>query len=67
MKQNIRPKISVVVPCYNASAFLEQNLTSLIRQSYKPDEIIVVDDCSSDGSSEIAERLGVKVIKLEKN
>lgn len=45
-------KISVVIPCYNAAPWLEQTLTSVAHQHHPPDEVIVVDDGSTDHSLE---------------
>ncbi|MBZ0072511.1 MAG: glycoside hydrolase family 99-like domain-containing protein [Burkholderiaceae bacterium] len=47
-------KLSVVVPNYNHSAFLERRLNSIIHQSRRPDEIIFLDDASVDDSVQIA-------------
>ena len=45
-----RPKISVIIPVYNVSAYIEQCLLSIINQTFKELEIIVIDDCSQDDS-----------------
>ncbi|WP_061033163.1 glycosyltransferase family 2 protein [Vibrio splendidus] len=45
-------KFSVVIPCYNASKWIDKALTSLESQSYKPLDVIVVDDGSTDDSIE---------------
>ena len=55
-------KISVVIPAYNAATFLPSCLESVFAQTLKPDEVIVVDDGSSDNSAELATSLGAKVI-----
>lgn len=49
--------ISVIVPVYNCEKYLEQCVLSLVNQSKKELEIILIDDGSTDQSSEICERL----------
>jgi len=46
-------KISVIVPVYNVRFYLERCLESIVKQTYSAIEIILVDDGSTDGSSEI--------------
>lgn len=47
--------ISVIVPVYNVEKYLEQCLTSIVEQSYRELEIILVNDGSTDGSAAICE------------
>ena len=47
--------ISIIVPIYNIEAYLEECIKSIIKQTYKELEIILVDDGSTDGSSEICD------------
>ncbi len=49
------PIVSVIVPVYNVEPYLERCLNSIINQTYRNLEIILVDDGSSDGSSEICD------------
>ena len=49
--------VSVIVPCYNMEAYLEETLRSIVASDYRPLEIIVVDDGSTDNSAEVAEKL----------
>ena len=51
------PEISVILPCYNAAAFLEPCLESVMRQSLRDIEILVVDDGSLDDTRAVAQRL----------
>lgn len=48
------PKVSVIMPSYNASSYLEAAVHSLFGQSFTDWELLLVDDCSKDNSPEIA-------------
>ncbi|MEI8027720.1 MAG: glycosyltransferase [Pseudomonadota bacterium] len=48
-----KPLVSVVIPLYNASAFILETLRSILSQDYPNLEVIVVDDCSPDGSFDL--------------
>jgi glycosyltransferase involved in cell wall biosynthesis len=54
-------RISVVIPAYNAERFLPRCLKSVFAQTLKPEEVIVVDDGSSDQTAAIAASLGATV------
>src|SRR5215467_8427594 len=49
------PRVSVCIPTYNGAAFLAETLSSAVAQTFDDYEVVVVDDCSTDGSAEIAE------------
>jgi glycosyltransferase involved in cell wall biosynthesis len=51
-----RPRITAIVPNFNHAAYLAERLDSILGQTLLPDEIIFLDDCSSDNSLEIAKR-----------
>lgn len=55
MKKN-KYKISIIVPVYNKSDYLEQCIDSILLQSYENLELLLVDDESTDGSGDICER-----------
>lgn len=57
-------KVSVIVPVYNASAFLEECLQSILSQSYQDLEIILIDDGSQDNSGEICDRYKEKDARI---
>ena len=56
-------KISCYVPLYNNADTIAYCLDSLLRQSLAPEEILVVDDASSDQGPQIAARYPVKLIR----
>jgi glycosyltransferase involved in cell wall biosynthesis len=49
-------KISVIVPNYNHEKFLTERLDSILGQTYSDIEVIILDDCSTDGSKKIIEQ-----------
>lgn len=50
------PKISVITAVYNAEPFLEKSIVSILEQSFRDFEFILVNDASTDGSAKILER-----------
>jgi len=50
------PLVSVVTPFYNTQAYLSECIESVLRQTYTNWEYVLVDNCSNDGSGEIARR-----------
>ncbi len=56
------PVISVIIPAFNAQATLDRCLTALHRQTQPPDEIIVIDDGSTDETAALARRHNVRVL-----
>jgi glycosyltransferase involved in cell wall biosynthesis len=55
--------VSIIIPCYNGEAYLQEAIESALAQTYRPVEVIVVDDGSTDRSSEIAQKLPVRYIR----
>jgi glycosyltransferase involved in cell wall biosynthesis len=58
------PRVSVIIPAYNAQAFLERAIRSVERQTFTDLEILVVDDGSTDGTAEVADSFaGVRCVR----
>lgn len=65
-----KPLVSVVIPTYNRSNTILASVNSVLNQTYKNIELIVVDDCSTDDTEKIILSMGdqrIKYIKLERN
>ena len=57
--------VTVIIPCYNGEAYLQEAIESALAQSHPEVEIIVVDDGSTDGSSRIAQKFPVRYMRQE--
>lgn len=69
MEENL---VSILIPTYNRVNIIRETIESAICQTYKNIEIIIVDNCSTDGTSEILENYGaidsrIRIFKNEKN
>lgn len=62
-----RPGVTVLVPAYNEAETVGDTLASLMAQTVPAIEIIVIDDGSTDGTSEVARRYGATVVRPPKN
>lgn len=56
----MNPKLSVVIPVYNAESYLERCITSILNQTYSNIEVILVDDGSKDGSGVLCDSYAAK-------
>ena len=59
--------VTVIVPAYNEEQSLADTLVSLWTQTAPPQEVIVVDDCSTDETAAVAESLGARVVRPPRN
>ena len=64
------PKISVIIPMYNVEKYLNFCISSVMGQTFKDFELILVDDCSTDKTVEVAKNFDdprIKILRNEKN
>jgi glycosyltransferase involved in cell wall biosynthesis len=64
------PKISVCIPVYNCDEFIAQAVDSVLKQSMKDWELVVIDNCSTDRTLEIVQQykdIRIRVLKNEEN
>lgn len=59
------PRVSAIIPCYNREDFIAETVRSVLEQSYREIELIVVDDGSTDGSRAVLEGFGERLTLLE--
>ncbi len=62
--------ISVVMPVYNAKDFVEKAIDSILNQTEKDLELIIIDDCGTDGTMDIVSKIKdnrIRIVKNEKN
>ena len=67
-----KKEISIVIPVYNVERYLKDTLFSIINQNFSSWEMICVDDCSTDGSTDILDTFSkldprITVIHLSEN
>lgn len=58
------PRVSVVIPVYNAESYLAEAIESVLAQSHSDLEVILVDDGSTDGSRAVIESFGERVVPI---
>ena len=63
MKEQEKHLVTIVVPVYNVAPYLERCMRSIVEQTYKNLEIILVDDGSNDGSAELCDKIEQKYLK----
>lgn len=69
-KKGLMPLVSVIVPVYNSKPYLKRCIDSIITQTYKNIEVILIDDGSIDGSSEMCDlfqKLDNRIVVIHKN
>lgn len=63
--------VSIIMPSYNTAKYISASINSIINQTYKYWELIIVDDCSTDNTDEIVNKFlkdeRIKYLKNEKN
>jgi biofilm PGA synthesis N-glycosyltransferase PgaC len=59
--------LTILVPAYNERDHVAETIRSLQDQTLPPEEIIVIDDCSNDGTGEVARQMGVTVVRPPAN
>lgn len=64
-ESNNKPKISVLMPAYNAEKYIAESIESILNQTFTDFELIIVDDASKDSTWEIINRYSEKDIRIK--
>jgi len=60
----MNPKVSVIIPAYNTEAFIEKSIRSVLNQTVKHVEVVVVDDASNDRTCQVVNNITDSRVKL---
>lgn len=63
----MKPRVSVVMPLYNKAPFVEEAIASILHQSFRDFELLIIDDASTDNSFEVASKQQDERIRLRRN
>jgi len=55
------PLVSVCIPAYNAAPFIAEAIESVVTQTYRNWELLIIENCSNDGTSEVIQRLATEL------
>lgn len=58
------PKVSIIMPCYNSEKYIEKAIQSVLEQTYRNFELIIIDDDSTDKTWEIIEQYAKKDFRV---
>ena len=56
----MKPEVSIILPTYNGRKYIRESIDSILRQTFTDWELILVNDCSTDGTAEILEEYAMK-------
>lgn len=63
----MNPKVSFLVPCYNLAHYLSECVNSILMQTFQDFEILIMDDCSPDNTSKVAESFNDPRVSYHRN
>jgi len=61
------PKVTVIMPVYNAEKYIRKAINSMFQQSYPDFELLIIDDCSTDSSMKIVDEFKDKRLRIIRN
>jgi glycosyltransferase involved in cell wall biosynthesis len=67
LEENINPEVSVIMPVFNAGSFIWQAIESILNQTFRNFELIIIDDASTDNSIQVVKDIFDSRIRLITN
>lgn len=64
-RENMNDLISIILPIYNGEKYMRESIESVIAQTYRDWELLIIDDCSSDHTAEIAKEYASKDSRVQ--
>ena len=61
------PKVTVLMPTYNVAPYVKEAVESVLRQTYHDFELLVIDDCSTDGTLDVVRSIKDERIRVVRN
>lgn len=63
----LTPRVTAAIPCYNGARWIHATVRSLWDQTSPPDEVLAIDDGSTDASADLAAAAGARVVRHAAN
>ena len=60
MQKNKKREVSIIMPAYNAEKYIEEAIRSVMTQTYKEWELIVINDCSADNTEQVVLKIAAE-------
>ena len=61
-----KPLVSIIIPCYKQAEYMAETIDSALAQTYRPIEVVVVNDGSPDGTEKVARGYGDRIVYLHR-
>lgn len=63
----MKPRVSVIMPVYNAEKYVKQAIESILNQTFQDFELLIINDCPEDGTMDVVESIKDDRIRIIEN